>query len=224
MKNDPKNNIFTEDLDYSKTTNESIWGNGDPETLTILKQLISQKRFYGNWLHFAAGDGRYNTILLREVDSIVATDIDMGALEKLQRITPKSLSSKLTVQTQNITLPFSFNSNQFDGVFNTGTLHLFSQQVLDQIFHEVYRVLKTQGLFLFDFATDIQRLKQDGSFVGSSDIKYSEQDAKLLLKALLSKLKFKSTFTKCSVPPEEVTAGEGTYMFSCNYWVVLAEK
>lgn len=224
MKNDPKNNIFTEDLDYSKTTNESIWGSGDPETHTILNQLISQKRFHGDWLHFAAGDGRYNNILLQEVDSIVATDIDVGALDKLRRITPRSLSSKLFVQTQNITQPFSFNNNQFDGVFNTGTLHLFSQQMLDQIFHEVYRVLKTQGLFLFDFATDIKRLKQDGSFVGSSDIKYSEQDAKLCLKTLLSESKFITTFIKCSVPPEEVTAGDGTYMFSCNYWVVLAEK
>lgn len=224
MKSDTHNYIFTEDLDYSQTLKQSIWGNGDRETLQVLKKIASEKKLFGEWLHFAAGDGRYNNTLLHWVSKVIATDIDKDALKKLQSTTPKELSSKLLIQVQNITEPFPFKNNAFDGVFNTGTLHFFPQSILETIIKETYRVLKLNGLFIFDFATDVKRIREDGTFVGRSDIVYSKLSARTVLSGLLEKQVFKTQFIACSVQPEKVTSGDGTYTFSCKYWLVIAEK
>jgi len=224
MKSNVNKYIFTEDLDYSQTPKSSIWGNGDSETLQVLKKLISEKKLFGDWLHFAAGDGRYNNLLLREVNKVFATDVDKGALEKLQKTTPKSLSSKLFIKVQDITKPFPFENNTFDGVFNTGTMHLFPKSILELVIRETHRVLKSEGLFVFDFATDITRIKEDNTFIGRSKVAYSKITARKLLSELLKEQRFRSQFIGCKVPPEKVTSGDGTYTFSCNYWLVIAEK
>ncbi len=224
MKSDTHKYTFTEDLDYSQTPKQSIWGNGDPETLQVLKKLASEKKLFGKWLHFAAGDGRYNNMLLSYASKVVATDIDTSALQKLQKTTPKELSSKLLIQVQNITEPFSFKNNSFNGVFNTGTLHLFPKSIIKSIIKETCRVLKPHGLFIFDFATDVKRIKEDGTFAGRSNIIYSKRSARTILSELLEKQVFKTQFIACHVPPEKVISGDGTYTFSCNYWLVIAEK
>jgi SAM-dependent methyltransferase len=224
MKSNVNKFVFTEDLDYSQTPKQSIWGAGDSETLQILKKLVTEKKLFGKWLHFAAGDGRYNNLLLHHVGKVVATDIDISALEKLQKTTPKKLTSKLSTQVQDITKSFPFKGNTFDGVFNTGTLHLFPKNLLEAIIGESYRVLKTKGLFIFDFATDIRRIREDGTFVGRLNIVYSKLIARKLLSRLLEKLGFKVQFIEGSVPPEKVTSGDGTYTFSCKYLLVIAEK
>jgi SAM-dependent methyltransferase len=217
-------NHLIEDLDYSKTPKQSIWGAGDKDTLTLLKKLVLENKLTGVWLNFAAGDGRYNNILLKEANSVIATYLDKSALKKLQRETPQELSSRLTTETQDLTKPFPFKNGYFDGVFNTGTLHLFPKPVLESVFKETYRILKPGGIFIFDFATDIKRVKKDGSFVGRSNIIYSKSSSKTLLSELLEKQGYKEEFFECKVPPEEVTSGSGTYMFSCNYWLVVAKK
>jgi SAM-dependent methyltransferase len=224
MKSKTNKYIFTEDLDYLQTQNTSIWGNGDPETLQLLKELASEKRLFVNWLNFAAGDGRYNNLILQEVNKVIATDIDKGALEKLQRTTPEDLSAKLSITVQDITKPFPFENNVFDGVFNTGTLHLFPKQILETIIPETHRVLKPEGIFILDFATDITRIRDDGTFIDRSEATYSKNAAKEMLSELLSKQKFESQFIECEVPPEKVTSGDGTYTFSCKYWLIIAKK
>jgi SAM-dependent methyltransferase len=224
MKSNLHKYIFTEDLDYLRTPVQSIWGAGDSDTLQVLKRLLSEKKLSGSWLHFAAGDGRYNNILLQNADTVFATDIDPDALEKLRRVTPIELSAKLSTQVQNITEQFPFPVNAFDGVFNTGTLHLFPADVLDTVFAETRRVLKPNGLFIFDFAADIKRIRQDGTILQRSDTVYTKQTAGEVLSRLLGKHEFKSQYIDCSVPPEKVTSGAGTYTFSCGYRLVIAKK
>ncbi len=107
--------IFSEDVDYSQTEDTSIWGNGNPQTLSLLSELINDKKLFGTWLHFASGDGRYNNILLGEADKVVATDIDTGALKKLTKTTSESLLKKLVVKKQNIAEKFPFSESTFDG-------------------------------------------------------------------------------------------------------------
>lgn len=58
MKNDPKKHIFSEDLDYSKTGKQSIWGEGDSNTIKVFKRMVAENKFSGRWLNFAAGYGR----------------------------------------------------------------------------------------------------------------------------------------------------------------------
>lgn len=224
MSNISSNLIFTEDLDYSKTGITSIWGEGDLDTLESLNKLVKGNKITGRWLNFAAGDGRYNDILLNEVDELTATDVDISALNKLRANAPKKLTHKLVLKEQNITKNFPFKDGYFDGVFNTGTLHLFHESVLNHVFQQTNRVLKDGGIFIFDFATDIKRVREDGILVARSGIEYNKIQAKEMLVGILNNNGFMPDFTECSVPPEEVTTGDGSYLFSCNYWLVFAYK
>lgn len=223
MKSDPNNYIFTEDIDYSKTPKTSIWGNGDALTLQKLSDMTSSGVIKGNWLHFASGDGRYNDMLLESADSLIATDVDESALEKLKLRTKFDLLHKLHIQTQDITKQFPFSDETFDGVFNTGTLHLFPKEILSNMFREVARVLKDDGLFVFDFATDLKRITPDGAFIGSPN-KYDKDSARNILNESLSVNHFTSQFLFDSVLPEKVISSEGEYTFSCNFWLVISNK
>ena len=49
---------------------------------------------------------------------------------------------------------------EFDGIFCTGTLHLFEKQTIIKILKEIKRILKRNGKIVLDFATDIERLNQ----------------------------------------------------------------
>jgi len=224
MNNKADRLIFSEDFDYSETGDSSIWGEGDSETLKLLKTLVNNNKITGKWLNFAAGDGRYNNILLSQSDQVIATDIDKGALEKLKKTTPKNLLKKIKLIEQNIVEKFPFKNNIFDGVFNTGTLHLFPTTSLELIFSEVSRMLKASGIFIFDFATDIKRVKEDGGLIGMSKNEYTKNQAKAILTKILTQNGFTFQFYECIVPPEKVTSADGTYTFSCNYWLVIAKK
>ena len=57
----------------------SIWGREDSDTVKILNRL----ELKGRWLNLAAGDGRYNSLLLSKVEHLVVADIDSKALKKL---------------------------------------------------------------------------------------------------------------------------------------------
>ncbi len=109
-------------------------------------------------------------------------------------------------------------------VFNTGTLHLFPIEALTLIFSEVSRVLKSNSIFIFDFATDITKVTNDGSHVGKTKNEYTKNQAKGILSNILSTNEFSFQFHECSVSPEELTSSEGTYLFSCKYWLVVAYK
>jgi len=133
--------IFTEGIDYSKTGETSIWGPGDEDTLRLLKNT----EIHGKWLNLAAGDWGYTSNLLKKADFVIASDIDESALNKLWQNTPKRYVKKLETKVFNITKSFPFENNEFDGVFCTGTLHLFPKNILQIIFLEINRVLKPHG-------------------------------------------------------------------------------
>jgi SAM-dependent methyltransferase len=215
---------LTEQLDYASTADQSIWGDGDPETWQLLSELAAEGVFAGSWLHFAAGDGRYNNWLLEHADQVLATDLDLSALQKLTRVTPDELKQKLQTQRQDLTQRFPFADQTFDGIFNTGTLHLFNEVVLDQVLGEIARVLQPGGSFIFDFATDTRREKADGTLITYEEVEYTAASAAHMLDRLLKKHHFTAEFFPCTVPPEEVTDGTGTYLFSCQYWLVKADR
>ncbi|MBU0952819.1 MAG: class I SAM-dependent methyltransferase [Nanoarchaeota archaeon] len=156
--------------------NNSVWGN-DKATVQLLKQV----RPYGKWLDLAAGDGRYIPELLKTVDSLVVSDIDQELLNFIV-----SRYEHLEVKMFDLTKRFPFENGSFDGVFCTGTLHLFREEMLRTIFSEISRILKPEGVFIFDFATNVIRNKPDGTpVVFDGEPKYETKEAKHLLQKLL---------------------------------------
>ncbi len=132
----------------------SKWGEEEKETI----QAIEKIGFKGKVLNIAAGDGRFNKELLNLANEVVAVDINEEELKELESKCPKELKCKLNTKCIDITKKLPFEENTFDGVFCTGTLHLFDAQTIKTILNEIKRVLKNNGKILLDFATDISRL------------------------------------------------------------------
>jgi SAM-dependent methyltransferase len=210
--------IFSENINYFTTKEESIWGHGEPETL----EAIKKEDLKGKWLNIAAGDGRYNSELLEKVDFLVASDIDEGALSKLYFQTPPNLRNKLRLKAFDVNKRFPFKDGEFDGVFCTGFLHLFPESELEAILKEVKRIVKSDGMLFFDFATDVKRRNFNGNeiFRFGRHI-YNLKQAKNLFKRLLKDFDTKMISAKLS---EAVQESEMPYVLTCNFLIIIAQR
>lgn len=139
----------------------SKWGIEEKETLDTIKKI----KLGGNILNVAAGDGRFNNVLLELSESVMAIDINELDLNNLINNCPLKLRNKLNIKIVDITKPLPFCDEVFDTVFCTGTLHLFQMDIVIRILNEMSRVLKKNGKILLDFATDIQRFDKTGKKV-----------------------------------------------------------
>ena len=211
--------IFTEGIDYSKTEKTSIWGIGDKATLELLKNI----EIHGKWLNLAAGDGRYNLSLLEKADLVVVSDIDESALSKLRQNTPNGFKAKLQTKVFDITKNFPFETSSFDGVFCTGTLHIFSRKVLEEMISEIDRVLKRTGIVIIDFSTDVKRVRLDGKpYIIKDEPKYTLTEAKTTLRNLFKNYKIK--MYESEVPEEILKEANPPYTFSCKFILLVADK
>lgn len=185
---------------------------------------MSKLKFNGKWLNLAAGDGRYNSILLKNSDLVIATDIDKNALKKLKENTPTPYKKKLEIKTQNFLKKFPFNNKQFDGVFCAGTLHLFPKNEVRKVFKEIDRVLKPNGKLVMDFAAEIKRELPNGKKLKiiKGEKQYSLKEAVGFLKN--SFRDYETRIFKCKVPKEKISNGKSEYTFECNYALLTAKK
>lgn len=135
----------------------SKWGIEEKETI----EAINRIGFAGNILNIAAGDGRFNNRLLELSQKVVAIDIDESELKCLKVNCPKKYANKLCTKVVDITQELPFQEATFDGIFCTGTLHLFDSETIIKIFQEIKRVLKVNGKIILDFATDVKRLDKN---------------------------------------------------------------
>ncbi len=209
----------TEGIDYLQTGRRSIWGGGDPQTLKVLKPM----RLHGTWLQLAAGDGRYNSLLLRKVDKLIASDIDASALEKSRRNVPLKYKKKFSTKVFDITKKFPTPSSSLDGIFSVGTLHLFSEPVLKKIAKEIIRVLKPEGIVFIDFATHTKRIRLDGKpYVVTGEPPYTNAIAEKTLRKVFPKCTIK--FWKGSIPKESYPRANPPYSYESKFLIMLAKK
>ncbi|MFH1325568.1 MAG: class I SAM-dependent methyltransferase [archaeon] len=217
---DERRYVFTENMNYFNTGKKSIWGQGDKETLN----LLDKEQIKGNWLHLAAGDGRYNLILLKKADSVTVTDIDASALSKLWYYTPEEYKSNLKIKVFNLLDKFPFKDDSLDGIFNTGTLHLFPQEVAEHIFKEIHRVLKPGGKVIIDFAVDAKRTKiNDGMpYIIKNRKDYTIDEAKIFLKRMFNDYEFKITESE----PMRIVMKKANppYILECRFLLLVAKK
>jgi len=219
LKPDESKHIFTEGINYFETGKISIWGTGDKKTLELLKK----EEIKGKWLNLAAGDGRYNLGLLEKADFVVASDIDEGALSKLYHTTPRKYRNKLEIRAFDITKPFPFDDNSFDGIFSAGILHLFPTDVFRKIFSEMDRILKSKGKIIIDFATDIKRVAPDGKLtVFGDEPQYTLDEAKEVMKEVFKKYKIR--IQELQIFEEEYKEANPPYKFSSKGVLLVAIK
>lgn len=216
---DEEHYLYTENIDYLKTPDSSIWGTEDQETLDCLKATPVA----GDWLNVCAGDGRFNQYLLEKADFVTACDIDKSALLKLRKITPDKNRPKLKTVTCNITERLPFADQSFNGIFCTGTLHLFPKELFIEILSEFDRILKKPGYMIIDFATDIQRVRPDGSlYTVRHEPLYAMDEALDFLKECFRN--YKTNIVTAKVEPEEVRTQGFVYTFTSNFILIKAEK
>lgn len=219
MKPNEDEYIYTDNVDYAKTSNSSIWGTEESETVKLLEESVSG----GRWLNLCAGDGRFNNQLLRLAGCVMVADIDKGALDKLVRITPDDIKNKLTTKVFNVVKPFPIGNRTFDGVFCVGTLHLFPKDIFRGILREMQGILTEDGKIIIDFATDIKRTFPDGStWVVKNEPNYSFDEAQKFLEEAFSSYRVRMYSGKSI--PEPVTLNRRTYLFTCKFIVLEAKK
>ena len=219
MQPNEQENIYTDDVDYANTPDNSVWGTEDKATADLLEKT----HVAGKWLNLCAGDGRFNNQLLEKADEIIAVDIDENALQKIVRITPDTLRKKLIVKTANIAKPFPFANDVFDGIFCVGTLHLFPKLIFKSILDEMGRVLKSGGRIIIDFATDIKRTYPDGSlWIVETEPNYTLEEALIFLKEMFKD--YEVSITTDKVEPEKVRLNDKEYIFTSNFILLNAVK
>ncbi len=166
----PDQQVFTEGIDYFSEPNESIWGQGDAETIKVLGSISPS----GTWLDLGAGDGRYASRLMQHLDRLVASDIDLGALTKLWYRCSPSVRDRVDTLALDIKSSFPFRKTCFDGVISTGTLHYFTQDIILHALTEIDRILKPGGTFVLDFAYGIHRRSEEGEVIRPGAPHYEE--------------------------------------------------
>lgn len=202
-----------------KTTSQNInykpsgylWGTLHPDMVALAELAQIQ----GNWLNLAAGDGRYNELLIDKCDTVTAFDLDQNALDRLVEHIPTEKRAKIQLKTGNLTTRLPFDDNEFDGGICTGTLHLFDETTLRGIFKEIFRIMKPQARFIMDFAVDIKRVLSDGSLHRiEGETPYSSEEGKRILGDIFRAMSY--DLKEGEVPDFPVENFDIKYTFSCG--------
>ncbi len=197
----------------------SKWGIEEKETLNAINQMS----IHGKILNIAAGDGRFNTVLLEKSDKVIAIDKDDLELQTLKKECPNELKNKLETMNVDITKEFPFNDETFDGVFCTGTLHLFKEDIVSKILNEIKRILKKKGILILDFATEISRFDRNGNqVVIEEEGSYSSERAIQLFKENLKE--FEINIEEAFFKEENLEDDAGYQSIEGHFLVVCGKK
>lgn len=197
----------------------SKWGIEEKETLDVIHNI----GFHGNILNIAAGDGRFNNELLKLSDKLMAIDINESELDILKRNCLIGMKNKLYTKKVDITKTFPFENSAFDGVFCTGALHLFKEDIITNILDEIKRVLKVGGVIVLDFATEISRLDIAGNkVVFEGEGNYTNQQALNLFKNALAE--FNINIETFSFKEENLDSDVGYKFINGKFLIISGRK
>lgn len=97
-------------------------------------------------LELGAGIGQDTRYLIDHDFKIVATDFSKKALEYNYKTANSENRNLLTIQQLDISNSFPFKDQSFDVVYAHLVVHYFNNKITQQIFDEIYRVLKRNGI------------------------------------------------------------------------------
>lgn len=139
------------------------------ESIQLFKELG-----YKRILDIGCGYGKHSIYLADNNFTVTSIDINPQALEWLKGyIDRKSISNITLLQADINSLPFQ--DNYFDAVICTSVLHHQDIKHIKNSISEIYRVLKQNGYFLFDFLSieddsfGIGEEVEKNTFIGSRE-------------------------------------------------------
>lgn len=129
---------------------------------------------YERILDIGCGYGKHSIYLAENNFNVTSIDINAQAIEWLKRyIDRKSISNITLIQADMNSLPFQ--DNYFDTVICTSVLHHQDFKQIENSISEIYRVLRRNGYFSFDFLSveddsfGIGEEIEENTFVGSRE-------------------------------------------------------
>lgn len=139
-----KNNIAIYEKNISKTMKE-YWENYDFKANLLenhLKEFIPKKK-YENILDLGCGDGRGTASINKIGKNMFCLDTSFNLLKLLKS---RNLSNITLINADAKKLPFP--DNFFDLIISLSMVEHIEYKYISQVFNEVYRVLKKDGIFL----------------------------------------------------------------------------
>lgn len=96
----------------------------------------------GRLLDLGAGLGQDGAYFAELGYEVISTDLNTSRLAELS-------GGKFQVETVDLRYPLPYVDESFDVIYAHLSLHYFDEKTTEQIFDEIYRVLKTGGVFAF---------------------------------------------------------------------------
>jgi SAM-dependent methyltransferase len=163
---------------------ESPYGPPNEKTLNLFASLPKGS----NILDIGGGDGRYAVHLAEMGHNVFVVDIDEPHINRLQEKTEllKHDAGTIGPIMADATKPFPFKSKSFDGALNAGFGYLMPPDEFDIMFKHTANVLKSDGLFVFEFATNRNRREKkssEESLIGKKEYNYSFDKGQELLRS-----------------------------------------
>jgi len=139
--------------DYWKKTHEIYSKKSWVNNTTIFAQFaVGYFPKQGKFLDLGAGQGQDSRYFAKLGYDVTSTDISDSALEiSKDKASKEGLEMKLMEVDISNRLPFEDNS--FDIIYSHLALHYFSDEKTKEIFQDVYRVLKPNGILACLFNT-----------------------------------------------------------------------
>lgn len=100
----------------------------------------------GKILDLGAGQGQDSRYFASRGYEVVSTDLEQSALDMSREKLTQDLAAKIHLQKLDLREAFPFQDRSFAVVFAHMSLHYFDELTTQQIFDEIYRVLKPGGL------------------------------------------------------------------------------
>jgi len=103
----------------------------------------------GMILELGAGLGQDSRFFAEHGYCTISTDLEVENLNTLRDKLPQKLQQCLCVQQIDLQEPLPFGDDSIEVVYAHLSLHYFDQKTTEQIFDEIYRVLKPGGILAF---------------------------------------------------------------------------
>lgn len=100
----------------------------------------------GRVLDLGSGQGQDSRFFAQQGYKVVSTDYSQEALKLNREQLDETSRHSISVEELDLTKPFPYPEGVFDIVYAHLSLHYFNTKITEQIFSEIYRVLRPTGV------------------------------------------------------------------------------